>query len=331
MQTSEKAPRIVDIAGYLPARIIDNNEIVARFGFESAFLDGKLGIRHRHVAAEGEGVADMAAAAARKLIDRVGVDKAEIDLVVLCTQNPDYKLPTTANIVQDKLRLPVSVAAFDINQGCSGYVYGLSVVKAMMQANGWKTGLLLTSEAYSKVIDPQDRNTVPLFGDGAAATLLQSGGPGEIGAFTFGSDGSGAQNLIVKAGGSLNPAMACAGEGALHMNGRAIFNFMMSRIPRDVEACVAANGMAIEDVDLFLFHQASRFMVEALAQALKLPPEKVPIALAETANTVSSTLPLLIETLGGLPALAGKTVLLSGFGVGLSWASTIIKVDGAAA
>jgi 3-oxoacyl-[acyl-carrier-protein] synthase III len=323
-------PGIVDIAGYLPARMLDNDEMVARFGFERAFLDGKLGIQRRHIAAESEGVADMAVAAARKLIDRAIVDKAEIELVVLCTQNPDYKLPTTANIVQAALGLPVTVAAFDINQGCSGYVYGLNVTKAMMQANGWKTGLLLTSEAYSKVIDPSDRNTVPLFGDGAAATLVQSGGPGRIGRFTFGSDGSGAQDLIVKAGGGLNPAMVCAGEGALRMNGRAIFNFMMSRIPRDVELCLAANSLRVQDVDLFLFHQASRFMVESLASALKLPLEKVPIALAESGNTVSSTLPLLIEALGGLRALAGKTVLLSGFGVGLSWASTILKVDGAA-
>lgn len=331
MPIDKNMPGIVDIAGYLPARVIDNEEIVDRFGFERAFLDGKLGIQRRHIAAEGEGTAAMAVAAARKLFERADVDKSEIEFVVLCTQNPDYKLPTTANIVQAALGLPVAIAAFDINQGCSGYIYGLSVTKAMMQANRWETGLLLTSEAYSKVIDPNDRSTVPLFGDGATATLLRDGGAARIGRFTFGSDGSGAHDLIVKAGGSLNPAMVCAGEGALQMNGRAIFNFMMSRIPRDVELCLAANNMTVQDVDLFLFHQASRFMVESLAGLLNLPFEKVPIALAESGNTVSSTLPLLIEALGGLSALAGKTVLLSGFGVGLSWASTILKVDGATA
>jgi len=329
-QSNIKSPGIVDIAGYLPAKIIGNDEIVARFGFEKSFLDGKLGIRQRHVAADDEGVADMAVKAAKTLFGRTAVPLADIDLIVLCTQNPDYKLPTTANLVQHKLGLPTSVAAFDINQGCSGYVYGLSVAKAMMELNGWRNGLLITSETYSKVIDPNDRSTVPLFGDGATATLLRAGGQGRIGAFTFGSDGSGAQDLIVRAGGGLNPGMACSGEGALRMNGRAIFNFMMSRIPRDVEACLAANGLAKDDVDLFLFHQASRYMVDALAQALKLPANKVPVDLAETGNTVSSTLPLLINSIGGLGALSGKTVMLSGFGVGLSWASTILRIEGAA-
>ena len=323
-------PGIADIASYVPAKVVGNDEIVARFGFERAFLEDKIGIRNRHIAAEGEGVADMAVAAAKALFQRADVTPADIDLVVLCTQNPDYKLPTTADLVQHRLGLRTSVAAFDINQGCSGYVYGLSVTKAMMAANNWRNGLLITSEAYSKVMDPNDRNTVPLFWDGATANLLRTDGRGRIGACTFGSDGSGASELIVRAGGSLHPGMACAGDGALRMNGRAIFNFMMKRIPADIDACLAANGIGKADVDLFLFHQASRFMVESLAQSLKLPREKVPIELAETGNTVSSTLPMLIEAIGGMASLAGKTVLLSGFGVGLSWASTVLKVDGAA-
>ena len=327
---SIEAPGLAAIASYVPERVIDNDEIIARFGFERAFLDDKLGIARRHIARSDESVADMAVAAASELLKRGQVDAKDIDLVVLCTQNPDYRLPTTADIVQHRLGLPTSVAAFDINQGCSGYVYGLSVAKAMMLANRWRNGLLITSEAYSKVLDPNDRNTVPLFGDGATATLLRAGGPGRIGAFTFGSDGGGAEELIVRAGGSRHPDLKCSGDGALRMNGRAIFNFMMSRVPDDIRACLAANTLNKEDVDLFLFHQASRFMVESLGQALKLPREKVPVEIAETGNTVSSTLPMLIETIGGLNALAGKTVLLSGFGVGLSWASTILRIDGAA-
>lgn len=325
---SSTEPGLAEISTYLPERVIENAEIVARFGFEQAFLDDKLGIARRHVCGPDETVSDMAVAAAKRLMEKTGVDPAAIGLLVLVTQNPDYKLPTTADIVQHRLGLPQTVQAFDVNQGCSGYVYGLSIAKALMSAHGHKAALLVTAEAYSKVMDPGDRTTVPLFGDGATASLLVPGGRGRIGAFTFGSDGSGAEELIVKAGGSRNPTLACAGAGALTMNGRSIFNFMMRRVPADVKACLAANAKRIDDIDLFLFHQASRYMVEALAKGLGLPPEKVPIDITETGNTVSSTIPLLIDRLGGVTALAGKRVLLSGFGVGLSWASTLITFDG---
>jgi 3-oxoacyl-[acyl-carrier-protein] synthase-3 len=321
---SSSPPGLAAIATYVPERVVDNADLVARFGFEPAFLDDKLGISRRHICAPDETVSDMAVAAGRRLIETTGIDPATIGLLVLVTQNPDYKLPTTANIVQHRLGLPQSIAAFDVNQGCSGYVYGLSIAKALMAAHAHHAALLITSEAYSKVMDPADRTTAPLFGDGATASLILPGGQGQIGAFTFGSDGSGAEELIVRAGGSRNPAMACAGAGALAMNGRSIFNFMMRRVPADVRACLAANATQIEGVDLFLFHQASRYMVEALAKGLGLPADKVPIRMTETGNTVSSTIPMLIDALGGVAALAGKRALLSGFGVGLSWASTII-------
>lgn len=319
---------LADITVHLPDRVLENAELVSRLGFEEAFLVDKLGIERRHIAGSDETVSDMAVSAGKKLIEKTGVDPASIGLLVLVTQNPDYKLPTTANIVQHRLGLAQTTAAFDINQGCSGYVYGLSVVKGLMLANGITTAMLITSEAYTKVIDPSDRTTAPLFGDGATASLITAGGSGRIGAFTFGSDGSGAEELIVKAGGSRNPTMACAGPGALMMNGRSIFSFMMRRVPGDVRACLAANAIGAEDIDVFLFHQASRYMVEALAKGMGLPPEKVPIRMTETGNTVSSTLPLLIDALGGVAALAGRRALLSGFGVGLSWASTVLTFEG---
>jgi 3-oxoacyl-[acyl-carrier-protein] synthase-3 len=320
-------PGIAAISSYLPERVIDNDEVAARFGFERAFLDDKIGIRQRHIARADESVADMAVAAAERLLESEHVKRTELGLLVLCTQNPDYRLPATADIVQDRLKLPTSVAAFDINQGCSGYVYGLSIAKAMMSANGIGVGLLITSEAYSKVMDWADRNTVPVFGDGASATLLRADAPGRLGRFTFGSDGSGANELIVRAGGSRHPDIACAGANALHMNGRSIFNFMMRRVPADVEACLAANQMTKSDIDLFVFHQASRYMVESLAREMRLEKARVPVMMADFANTVSSTIPMTLEALGGLGALAGKKLLLSGFGVGLSWASTVLQVQ----
>ena len=318
-------PRIKRIATYLPEAILDTEELTRRFEIDTDFVENKIGIRQRRIAAADEAVSDMAVSAAERLFENSDVQPSDIELLIVCTQNPDYNLPTTANLVQDRLGIPMNCAAFDINQGCSGYVYGLATASSLMQVQGFKSALFITSEAYSKVMDPNDRSTVPLFGDGAAATLLSEDGTGEIGRFTFGSDGSGADDLIVRAGGSRNPDMPVAGEGALYMNGRAIYSFMMRRVPADVDACLSANGLTRDDIDLFIFHQASQYMVQSLAKGMKLDPGKVPFTLQEAGNTVCSTLPMVIDSLGGVEALSGKRALLCGFGVGLSWASTVIS------
>lgn len=319
------APGIVAIASAFPARSLDNEELYARFGYEPGFLENKVGIRRRYVCGPEEAVSDLATSAATKLFERGVVRPEEIELLVVCTQNPDYKLPTTANLLQHRLGAPTSCAAFDINQGCSGYVYGLSIANAMMRANGYSTALLVTADAYSKVIDPQDRDTLPLFGDGAAATLLRAGGAGRLGAANLGSDGAGAQELIVRGGGSRHPATE-GREDCLRMNGRAIFNFMMRQAPRSVDACLERNALRRDDVDLFIFHQASRYMIESLRTAMKLDPERVPIVLEDGGNTVSSTLPIVLERLGGVESLRGRRLLLCGFGVGLSWGSILVSI-----
>ncbi len=312
------------IAEYLPERRVTNPELIGKFGFEADFLDRKIGIAERRIAGAGESVSDMAVAAAQALFESHAARPDEIELLVLCTQNPDYKLPTTANLVQHRLGLRQSIAAFDINQGCSGFVYGLATMQGFMAQHGMQRGLLITSEAYSKVMDPDDRATVPLFGDGAAACLVQPGGAGRIGQFVFGSDGSGAEDLIVKGGGSRNPDMPVEGPGALYMNGRAIYTFMMRRIPQCIRDCVARNGLSLEDVDLFVFHQASRYMIESLSGAMKLDPKKVIIEMDQTGNTVSSTIPMALRRADATVGLAGKRVLVCGFGVGLSWAATLL-------
>lgn len=320
-------PGIAAIGTYFPQTVLTNDELVARFSFEPDFLTEKIGVLSRPVAGPDEGVSDMAAAAARQLFDSGAVDPGDVDLLVVCTQNPDYRLPATANIVQDKLGLPRTVAAFDINQGCSGFIVGLSVVRGMMRAEGLTNALLVTAEAYSKVMEPGDRQTMPLFGDGAAATLVTAGGPGRPGRFVWGSDGSGAKHLMVRGGGGLHPLTPPTGENALFMDGRAIFNFMMRRVPACVRDCLAVNRLDMDDIDLFAFHQASRYMLENLARMLKIPADKVPIHIEHTGNTVSSTIPVLLAALGGPEALRGKRVLASGFGVGLSWGATVITFD----
>ena len=318
-------PGIARIASYLPEAVVTNETLVDRFGFDRAFLDTKIGVLERHIAGPDEAVSDMAVAAAERLFAAAPDAREAIELVVLCTQNPDYKLPTTANIVQNRLGLAQTVAAFDINQGCSGFLYGLAICRSMMMAHGFSTALLLTADGYSKVMDESDRATAPLFGDGAAATLLTADGPGKLGRFTFGSDGGGAEELIVRGGGSRNPDMPVSGPGALYMNGRAIMKFMIKTVPADVDRCLDLNGMSRADVDYFVFHQASGHMVRSLIKEMALAPEKVPIEIADCANTVSSTIPIVLERLGGAEALAGKTALLCGFGVGLSWSTTIVR------
>ncbi len=318
-------PTIQALEIYLPDRVVSNDELLETFDFSKDFLDKKVGFTERRIAGPDQGVADMATQAGRQLLKQVGLDPQEIGAVIVVTQNPDYKLPTTANLVQHELGLASSCLAFDINQGCSGFVIGLATLKSLMVQNQMRYGLLLTSDAYSKVMDPNDRNTVPLFGDGAAATLLSDHGNGLIGAFEFGSDGSGGKHLIVPGGGSLRPLQIPEGDNALYMNGREIYNFAVRRVPQAIKNCLRLNGLDVKDVDLFVVHQASAFMVEALAKALGVEPEKMPFMLSDCGNTVSATLPMTLHKLGGPTALAGKTVLLAGFGVGLSWAATTVN------
>ena len=318
-------PAIQAIDMYLPDNVLGNDELHERFDFAKDFLDKKLGFLERRIAAPDQGVADMATKAGQQLIESVDLDPKDIGALIVVTQNPDYKLPTTANLVQHNLGLSTTCLALDINQGCSGFVIGLATLKSLMVQHQMQSGLLLTADAYSKVMDQSDRNTIPLFGDGAAATLLSAQGNGTIGAFEFGSDGSGAQHLIVPGGGGLNPMQMPAGENALYMNGREIYNFAVRQVPSLIKRCLERNQLEIADVDLFVVHQASAFVVDALANAIGVTSEKMPFLLSDCGNTVSATLPMALHRLGGPTALAGKNILLAGFGVGLSWAATTVQ------
>ncbi len=309
------------IGTYLPEQIIGNDELIERFGWDRTFLEDKLGIHQRHIAAEDEGAADMGIAAAEDLFAKApALQREDVQILIVCTQNPDYGLPHSSALVQDRLGLPTTTACFDVGLGCSGFVYGLAVVRGMLETLGLDNALLVTSDPYSKVIDPVDRGTSPLFGDGAAATwITRAGAGGVVGEFSFGTDGSGARNLIVEPD--------AEGRRCLSMNGRNIFEFMLATVPADVDRVTAANGITPDDVELFLLHQASNHMLSYLVRRMALDPARVPIRIRDTGNLVSSSIPFLIAELAREGALAGKTTLLSGFGVGLSWASTVVRFD----
>ncbi len=309
------------IGTYLPERVIGNDELIERFGWDRTFLEEKLGILERRTAAEGEGAADMGVAAAEDLFAKCpDLRREDVQILIVVTQNPDYGLPHTAALIQDRLGLAKTTACFDVGLGCSGFVYGLAIVRGMLETLGLDNALLVTSDPYSKVIDPADRGTSPLFGDGAAATwITRDGSGGRIGEIVFGTDGAGARNLIVEPDEN--------GVRCLSMAGRAIFEFMLTTVPDDIERACAANGIHQDAIDLYLLHQASNHMLSQLVRRTGIAPEQVPIRIGNTGNLVSSSIPFLIAELAREGALAGTTTMLSGFGVGLSWATGVVRFD----
>ena len=315
---------------HVPEKVLGNDELADAFsGWTPAKIADKLGIVERRIAAPEECASDLAVAAARKLFASGACRPEEIDFLLLCTQSPDYFLPTTACILQDRLGLPTSAGALDFNLGCSGFVYGLSLAKGLVETGQAANVLLLTAETYSKFVRPDDRSTRPLFGDAAAATLVRGrrdaagGGLPWLGPFVFGSDGKGAENLIVAGGGMRRPARS---PGRLHMNGPEIFTFALRAVPHAVRALLDRAERTIDDVDLFVFHQANRYMLEHLRDRLKIPPEKFVVAMSHVGNTVSSTIPIALKEAAGRGLLpAGKLVMLVGFGVGYSWGATLMR------
>jgi 3-oxoacyl-[acyl-carrier-protein] synthase-3 len=323
---------IRSIATYFPKNRVDNEELIKRFGLSTEFLMDKVGVVTRAVADRGESTSDMCSAAAKLLFDKnPALDPSVVDLLVVCTQNPDYRLPHTSALLQDRLNLSNSVAAFDINLGCSGYVYCLAVCKALIESVGFENVVLLTADPYSKILDPEDSSSAAVFGDAATATWLSNRADNTIGLFTFGTDGSRAADLMVKGGGIrfpfFGPGNNPSGEGSedpfLRMNGKRLFRFIKKTVPNDVRKCLEKNKTRIEEIDYFVFHQASKYAVDTLRKDLNLEESKVVSDMLNSGNTISSSIPGVLQTVLEKEG-PGKKIILSGFGVGLSWASCLI-------
>jgi 3-oxoacyl-[acyl-carrier-protein] synthase-3 len=318
---------IRDVASYLPERRLHSGELQERLGFKPGFLENKVGIETRRLAAPDESTSDMCVRAFEALRGRYASETfADVGLLLLCTQNPDFKLPHTSSILQNRLGLPQRLLAFDISLGCSGYVSSLVTAKALMTEMGIRQALVFTCDPYSKIIDPNDKSTVSLFSDAASVSLVEIGAPLEIGKSVFGNDGSLFEALIVRGSGTAR--RNGEPEQALRMDGRTIFTLLKTQIPQHVRACAAANGLALEDVDLFLLHQASAWLLEGLRADLGVSSEKVPSNIRDIGNTVSTSIPLLLEDVLQSRRPLPRTMLLSGFGVGLSWASVVLRARG---
>lgn len=326
------------ISYYLPENILNNELLSSEFPEWSADkISSKTGIYERRIAGEDEFVSDMAFFAAEKLFAEHNIDRSKIDFILLCTQSPDYFLPTTACILQDKLNIPTNCGALDFNLGCSGYVYGLSLAKGLIAANIARNILLVTSEVYSKHINKLDKGNRTLFGDAAAATMISAeGGFCELGDFVLGTDGSGAENLIVKQGGLKNRVNVAEdiidetgflrNDQNLYMNGGEIFNFTAKAVPLMVDQILDKSQLTLEEIDLFIFHQANKFMLNFIRKKIGIPEDRFYYFLENCGNTVSSTIPIaLYEAQKENRMKAGNKVLLAGFGVGYSWGSTVLK------
>ena len=327
---------IQDIAYYLPENVLTNEQIAERFPEWSAEkVAGKVGITERHIAADNETATDMAQKAAQQLFAQ-GVDKSQIDFVLLCTQSPDYFLPSSACILQDKLGLSKDCGAFDFNLGCSGYEYGLAVAKGLIVAGIAKNILLLTAETYTKYIHPQDKGNMTIFGDGASATLVSTEGFAQIGEVVVGTDGSGAENLIVRTSAARHKALAnntvqdedgtVVSDDHLYMHGGNVFNFTADVVPDMVEKLLSKSGLQQDDIDLWVFHQANKYMINYLRKLLDIDKDKFYIFMEKVGNTVSSTIPIALCEARKEDKLHGN-VLLAGFGVGLSWGGVMLKID----
>lgn len=302
---------IRDIGVYLPAEAVDNLQRAREFGEADAFVTNKIGavrLPRRHVEEE---TSDLAVAAVRELLaQNPDLTPDLIDALVIITQNGDSRgLPHTAAVVQHKLGLPPSVAAFDISLGCSGYVYGLYVMQGFLNASGLRNGILVTADPYSKIINSADRNTALLFGDAATATWIGEEPTWRLGRVAYGTDGSGAEALANR-------------DGVLHMNGRAVFNFAAMKVAPHIEQLLAAEGLQSTDIDAYCLHQGSKAIVEAIARRFPEVAHRFIIDLRETGNTVSSSIPILLSKI--IFDSPGVNVLISGFGVGFSWASALL-------
>jgi 3-oxoacyl-[acyl-carrier-protein] synthase-3 len=334
--------QISQIACHLPENVLGNEELAELYaGWTARSIEEKLGVRARPIAGEDETSADLAVRAAQKLFQRGDCSAKDVDFLIFCTQEPDYLLPTTACLIQDRLGIPKTAGAFDFNLGCSGFVYGLAMARGLVETEMARNVLLLTANTYSKLINRLDRVTRPLFGDAAAATWIrrvespQSAGPA-IGPFVFGTDGSGGDLLIVPAGGQRLPcspetAIECTDSNGgvrskdqLCMHGPGIFSFAMDTVPRLVQDLLDKAQITRNDVDLFVFHQANKFMLEALREECGIDQERFVVDLADRGNTVSSSIPIaLLDSKNSGLLKPNARVMLIGFGVGLSWAGAM--------
>lgn len=318
------------ISYYLPSQVLTNEKLSEQhpeWPIEKIY--SKTGIRQRHIADKDEYSLELALKAAENVfLEHENIKRHEIDFIIFCSQTPKFLVPSSACILQEMLKLPTSVGTLDINQGCSGYVYSLMLAESLINSKRAKKILLITADTYTKLIDVKDRVSRTIFGDGAAASIIAvSENPNSsMNLFEFGTDGSGAEKLIARHTGINAITQSEVFRPDLYMDGASIFNFTLKEVPNLVERLLLKANLASKDIDLFVFHQANHYMLEHLRQKIGITEEKFFVFLENIGNTVSSSIPIALhEALKQNKIQAGNKVMLVGFGVGLSWAATILE------
>ena len=322
----------------LPKRIIKNLEYTDFFSKEEVYeIVDKTGIVERRFADENTCSSDLCFAAAERLISDNGIDKEDIDLLVFISQTPDYRMPATSVTLQHRLGLPNKTIAFDINLGCSAFIYGLSVVYGLMEHSNLKKALLLDGETRSKVYSPRDRRSALLFGDGGVAALIERDPKFGKSTFSLNSDGSRADLIMIPAGGYRKMSSAetvvekvvdefgnMRSEEQGYMRGGDVFNFVIREIPRDIKNTLAFAEKTVDDFDYVVFHQANNFINSYIMKKMKLDANKIPSTIAKFGNTSSVTVPMTIVSELKAKLDGNKQLLLSAFGVGMTWATGIV-------
>jgi len=299
---------IKEIASYLPEKKISNYDKKEKFDLDDDFIKNKIGVEYHTIKEKDEKASDLCVKAFENLQKKNKIKKEEIDCLIVVTQNPDYNIPHTSAIVHGKLELSQECACFDISLGCSGYIYGLSNILAFMQSNGLQNGLLFTADPYSDIIDKEDKNTDLIFGDGATVTYISHDALYVPKGFSFGTNGKAYKEILC--------------DDHLYMNGRAVFNFTATTIPKHIQKLLAKYEFEDKDIDKYILHQGSKYIVDTIRKRLKINENKVPFDMLEYGNTVSSAVPMILEK----ELHKGQArMLMSAYGIGLSWSSTILE------
>jgi 3-oxoacyl-[acyl-carrier-protein] synthase-3 len=326
-----KYAAIGPIAIHLPERVETNDDLRELFPkWDLDLIYSKTGIAARHIAAPDECASDLGVAAAERLFSQHGIDPSSIDFLLLCTQTPDYPLPTTSCLMQHRLGLPTHAGALDFNLGCSGFVYGLSLADGLIRSGAAGRILLITAETYSKYIHPNDRSLRTIFGDAAAATLIEAAEVPSLSGFSFGTDGSAGDALMVNSGGArpaadaLQPRTKWRWESKLYMDGPGLIKLTLNSVPQMVRRVLERAKVDDTELELYLVHQATHKLLETLRQEMKMDEARMPTVLRDVGNTVSCTIPIMIDRLRGDGRLRrGTRSLLAGYGVGFSWAGCV--------
>lgn len=328
---------IKKIEYFLPEKIVSNADLQLEFSDRDiSKMAKKIGVFNRHIADEKQTALDLGESACNKLFKTY--DKNKIDFIILCTQSPDYYLPTSACLLQERLGLNNNIGAFDINQGCSGFIYALTIAKGFISSGVANNVLLVMAETYSKHINPNDLGNRMIFGDGASAVVVERSDNQKIGDFILGTNGNGFENLIVPNGG-----MKCQFDSYaevtvdkrndqrtannLYMNGSEIFYFVSKQVPGVIQKTLDKNNLVQSDIDFFVFHQANQYMIDFLAKKLKISKDKYYNNIEDLGNTVSSTIPIALKRCIDKDLIKkGDKIMLCGFGVGYSWGAVTIEL-----